>query len=113
VHAQLQALASNPSAKPLIESYDKRLSEAIAPLSEAQGHIESLYKEVVRADAAPTAAQIGAKDAALTKVMPQFDNWSRLQTELPALNKSLRSAGLAPVRPELAAPRDLNVADEE
>jgi hypothetical protein len=113
VHAQLQALASNPSAKALIESYDKKLSEAISPLSEAQGQIETLYKEAVRGDGAPTAAHISAKEALLTKVMPQFATWSRLQTELPALNKSLRGAGLAPVRPELAAPRDLNVADEE
>jgi photosystem II stability/assembly factor-like uncharacterized protein len=112
-HAQLQALAAKQPADPVIASYDKRLSEAISPLSEVQGQIETLYKEVVRGDAAPTAAQIGASEAALTKLMPLIESWSRLENELPALNERLRSAGLAPVSPKLPAPRDLNVADEE
>jgi photosystem II stability/assembly factor-like uncharacterized protein len=113
VHAQLQALAAKQPANVAIAGYDKKLSEAMAPLSDVQGHIETLYKEAVRGDAAPTAALTSASEATLTKFMPLIDTWSRLQSELRTLNESLRHAGLAPVRPELAAPRDLNVADEE
>jgi photosystem II stability/assembly factor-like uncharacterized protein len=112
-HAQLQALAAKQPAQAFIAGYDKRLSEALAPLSEVQGQVETLYKDVVRADAAPTAAQISASEAAQKKAMPLLETWNQLQSELPGVNKKLRSAGLAPVRPELAAPRDLNVADEE
>ncbi|MDB6100429.1 MAG: hypothetical protein JWO52_428, partial [Gammaproteobacteria bacterium] len=112
-HAQLQALAAKQPSQAFIAGYDKRLSEALAPLSEVQGQVETLYKDVVRADAAPTAAQISASEAAQKKAMPLLETWNQLQSELPGVNKKLRSAGLAPVRPELAAPRDLNVADEE
>jgi hypothetical protein len=112
-HAQLQAPAVKQPAPPFIATYDKRLSEALAPLSEVQGHMETLYKDVVRADAAPTAAEISASEAVQKKAMPLLETWNQLQSELPALNKKLRSAGLTPVRPELPAPRDLNVADEE
>jgi hypothetical protein len=112
-HGQLQTLAAKQPAQPFIASYDKRLSEALAPLSEVQSQVETLYKDVVRADAAPTAAQISASEAVQKKALPLLETWNQLQSELPALNKKLRSAGLTPVRPELPAPRDLNVADEE
>jgi hypothetical protein len=70
-HAQLQALAEKQPAKPLIASYDKRLSEVMSPLSDVQGQVETLYKDVVRAaDAAPTAAQVSASEAVQKKAMP-------------------------------------------
>jgi hypothetical protein len=112
-HAQLQALAAKLPTDSLIAGYDKRLSELISPLSEAQGQVETLYKEVVQDDAAPTTAQVSASEAVRKKALPLLETWNQLQSELPALNKRLRSARLAPVRPELAPPRDLNVADEE
>jgi photosystem II stability/assembly factor-like uncharacterized protein len=112
-HAQLQALAAKLPTDSLSAGYDKRLSEIISPLSEVQGHVETLYKEVVQDDAAPTTAQAGASEAVRKKALPLLERWHQLQSELPALNKRLRSARLAPVRPELAPPRDLNVADEE
>ena len=112
-HGQLQALAAKQPADSLIASYGKRLSELISPLSEVQGQVETLYKEVVRDDAAPTTAQVSASEAVRKKALPLLETWNQLQSELPALNKRLRSARLAPVRPELAPPRDLNVADEE
>jgi hypothetical protein len=112
-HAQLQALAAKLPTDSLIAGYDKRLSELISPLSEAQGQVETLYKEVVQDDAAPTTAQVSASEAVRKKALPLLETWNQLQSELPALNKRLRSARLAPLRPELAPPRDLNVADEE
>jgi hypothetical protein len=39
--------------------------------------------------------------------------WQQLQSGFPALNKTLKKAGLAVVRTDLAPPRDLNVADED
>ncbi|MFL6604765.1 MAG: WD40/YVTN/BNR-like repeat-containing protein [Steroidobacteraceae bacterium] len=112
-HTQLQALAAKQPAESSVTAYDKRLSELISPLSEAQEQVETLYKDVVRGDAAPTAAQLSASEAVRKKAPPLLETWNQLQNELPALNKRLRSAGLAPVRPELPVPRDLNVADEE
>jgi hypothetical protein len=112
-HGQLQALAAKRPADPAIANYDKRLSELLAPLDEVQSHSETLYKDVLPGDAAPTAALISASEAVQKKAAPLLQTWNQLQSELPALNRKLRSAGLTPVRPELAPPRDLNVADEE
>jgi len=39
--------------------------------------------------------------------------WQRLQADLPDLNKRLKAAKLTPIRPDLAPPRDENLADEE
>jgi hypothetical protein len=111
--AQLQARATKQPALPFTAAYGKRLSDAISPLKEIQGQVETLYKDVLRGDAAPNAAQISASDAVQKKALPLLGTWNQLQSELPALNRKLRSAGLAPLRPELPAPRDLNVADEE
>jgi hypothetical protein len=112
-HSQLEALAAKQPAEAFITSYDKKLSQFISPLSEVQGQVETLYKEAVRADAAPTAALLGTSETVRKKALPLLETWSQLQSELPAVNKRLRSARLTPVRPELPAPRDLNVADEE
>jgi len=42
-----------------------------------------------------------------------MQKWQQLQTELPAVNKALRSAHLGVLHPDLAPPRDRNMADEE
>jgi hypothetical protein len=112
-HGQLQALIAKRPADPAIANYDKRLSELLPPLEEVQSHSETLYKDVLPGDAAPTVALISASEAVQKKAAPLLQTWNQLQSELPALNRKLRSAGLTPVRPELAPPRDLNVADEE
>jgi photosystem II stability/assembly factor-like uncharacterized protein len=111
--AQLQAVAAKQPAPPFTAAYAKRLSDASSPLKEIQGQVETLYKDVVRGDAAPTATQISASETVQKKALPLLGTWNQLQGELQLLNKKLRNAGLAPVRPELPAPRDLNVADEE
>jgi hypothetical protein len=112
-HGQLQALTGKQPGEQTLTAYDKRLTEMQEPLVEAQGHVETLYKEVIRGDAAPTAAQIQAADTVRAKLTPLLATWNQLQKELPALNKTLRSAKLTPIRPEMPPPRDLNVADEE
>jgi hypothetical protein len=127
-HEQLQALVKKRPADALIAGYDQQLSallsakeepteatkaEATVRLPDVQGQIETLYNQVVMADAAPNAALVGASDAARNKLAAVLRAWNQLQAQLPDLNKKLRGAHLDPVRADLAPPRDLNVADEE
>ncbi len=74
-------------------------------LGRSAGAIAALYGEIDRADAAPTAAQLAAIDAtekdfsAVLKLWQQF-----LATDVPALNRQLKSAGLTELRLEAALP---------
>jgi hypothetical protein len=108
--------AQLPSAdvkNPLIAGYSQRLSELVEPLSEAQSNVDTLYKQIVKGDAAPTAALIAASGAEEAKLTALVTQWKQLQTELPAINKALRAARHREIRAELPPPRDQNVADEE
>ena len=82
-------------------------------LKEVQEQIAGLYAELARGDAAPTAAQMSASDSLQGKVTPLIAGWRKLQAELPDLNGRLRAAKLAPIRTDLAPPRDPNLADRE
>jgi hypothetical protein len=82
-------------------------------LKELQEQIAGLYAELTRGDAAPTAAQLAATDSLQRKLPELLDTWQKLQADLPDLNKQLRAAKLAPIRTDLAPPRDTNLADEE
>ena len=82
-------------------------------LREVQEQIAGLYAELARGDAAPTAAQLAATDSLQGKVTPLLESWRRLQADLPDLNGRLRAAKLAPIRTDLAPPRDPNLADQE
>jgi photosystem II stability/assembly factor-like uncharacterized protein len=139
--AQLKALAPGGATADALRAYQGRLSQLLgsdakkkaaakepdqkqekpspagepAPsnLKEVREHLAALYAELGRADAAPTAAQRGACDDAAGALAKLMTDWQALQADLPALNRLLRTAKLAPVRPGLAPPRDLNVADED
>ena len=124
--AQLKALASagTGATAAAIKGYEARLAALLASttpappsakptLSEVQSHLDSLYTEVTRADAAPTAAQVSASEAAEEASSGLLRTWQQLQADLPALNQRLRADRLAEVRTDLAPPRDLNVADED
>jgi len=111
--AQLQSLTGDSPQDHVIASFRQRLAELLEPLSDAQGHVDTIYKMVVKGDAAPTAAQIAASAAEEAKLTPLLATWKQLQTELPAVNKVLRAAQLGEIRAELPPPRDRNVADEE
>ena len=111
--AQLESLAGDSPKDPVIASFRQRLVALLEPLSEAQEHVDTLYKMVVKGDAAPTAAQTVASNAADAKVTPLFATWKQLQAGLPALNKAMRAAHLGKIRADLPPPRDRNVADEE
>ena len=127
-HEQLQALVKKRPADDAIVSYDQKLSallsakeapshetkdEATVLLPDLQEQIEMLYNEVLQGDAAPNAALVEASEAARNKLTSVLRTWNQLQTQLPDLNKRLRSAKMPPVRADLAPTRDLNVADED
>jgi hypothetical protein len=108
---QLKPLLARQPANKDAADFDQQLAKL--QLTDVQGHIDTLYKEVIRGDGAPTAALVAASDEAAGKLAPQLSSWEQLQKQLPELNRKLRNARLPPVRPELAPPRDLNAADED
>ena len=129
--AQLKALKPTGAAAQAVADYQARLTalleskdegSAASPkpagtpqqlLPDVQGHISALYEDLLRGDAAPTAAQLAATAAARETLAGLLTGWRALQAELPDLNRQLQAAGLAPVRSDLAPPRDLNAADED
>jgi len=127
---QLKMLPPTESVADAIRSYDARLSALLGsakqkegpetgsgaermPLPDVQEHIATLYTEVTRSDAAPTAAQLSAGEAAEKALQSLTSEWNQLQRDLPALNARLRGAKLTPVRADQLPARDLNMADEE
>ena len=82
-------------------------------LKDLQEQIAGLYTEVTRGDGEPTAAQFAAAATAQGTLAGLLGSWQKLQAELPDLNKHLKASKLAPVRTDLAPPRDANLADEE
>ena len=83
-------------------------------LETLNGDLATLYDQVGRADAAPTAAQGAASARALSEWQAVDHDWQQLRgTETQAINQILRRAHLAPLKPELAPPEDLDLADNE
>jgi len=78
-----------------------------------QEQIAGLYAELTRGDGEPTAAQAAATTAVEGTLARLMETWQKLQADLPELNKRLTGARLAPIRTDLAPPRDANLADEE
>ena len=79
-------------------------------LSRTAGTIGALYGEIDRADAAPTAAQLAAISAAESDSRATLKLWQDFQSsDLPTLNRQLKSAGLAELQPASAR----NAAGEE
>jgi photosystem II stability/assembly factor-like uncharacterized protein len=109
--AQLQALGDVQDR--VITDFRQHLVEMKEPLSTAQENVDMLYKQVVRGDAAPTAALIAASEAEEAKLTPLLASWKQLQTGLPKVNEALRATHRKEIRAELPPPRDQNVADEE
>ena len=72
-------------------------------LGRSAGAIAGLYGELDRADAAPTAAQLAAIDATEKDFSAILKLWQEFQaTEVPALNRQLKSAGLTELHLEAA-----------
>ena len=70
-------------------------------LGRTAGTISALYGELERSDAAPTGAQLAAIDAAEKDSSAVLKLWQEFQaTDVPALNRKLKSAGLTELRLE-------------
>ena len=130
VRAQLRALKPDGAAQAAVLDCQARLAELLGPaapaaatapkaaaeqplLADVQSHFATLYTELTRADAAPTAAQRRATDAEEQAYGALAARWQQLRDALPALNAQLRAAGLGAVRTDLPPPRDPNLADQE
>jgi photosystem II stability/assembly factor-like uncharacterized protein len=130
--AQLKALKPAGAAAKALSDYQARLAALMeskeepgdqpgkapaapprALLPAVQGRIGALYAELLRGDAPPTAAQLAATASLRESLGGLLDAWRRLQGELADLNRQLKAAGLAPVRADLAPPRDVNAADRD
>jgi len=73
-------------------------------LGRSAGAIAGLYGELDRADAAPTSAQLAAIDETEKDFSAVLKLWQEFQaSDLAALNRQLKSAGLAELRIEAAA----------
>jgi len=135
--AQLKALTATGATRDAVRNYQGRLAsltgstepnatdttaESATPqpgatpppnLKEVQEQIAGLYAELTRGDGEPTAAQAAATTAVEGTLARLMETWQKLQADLPELNKRLTGARLAPIRTDLAPPRDANLADEE
>jgi photosystem II stability/assembly factor-like uncharacterized protein len=133
IDAQLKALKPAGATADAVHAYQQRLADLLgtgkkkpgeeaaqsagtAPqvsLPDLQERVAGLYGEVTRADAAPTAAQRSATDAAQEALAGKLAEWHKLAADLTALNRQLQAAKLAEVRPDLAPPRDQDIADRD
>jgi photosystem II stability/assembly factor-like uncharacterized protein len=113
--AEARALAARlaPLLKPEKAAQPEKSAEAVAPrrLPEVQADISSLYTAVMRSDAPPTEAQLRESVEAGKALTGLVGSWRAIEMRLPALNAHLRSAGLAPVSPQVAPPVDLDSID--
>jgi photosystem II stability/assembly factor-like uncharacterized protein len=98
------ATALQSQLKPIVEaqkSAPTAASNSVTPpptLSQVNGQLAALYGMVDNADAAPTDSQLKALVSLkhdFSDVMVRWNQWSTV--ELPAFNKQLRDAGLAPL----------------
>jgi hypothetical protein len=110
--SQLHALGDKAGpATQAIKDFNTKL--AALSLSELQTQLNGLYAQVGNGAAAPTTAQVAAASAAGERLEKALEQWKQLQAGLPALNQTLKKAGLIPIRTGMAPPRDLNAADED
>ena len=129
VRTQLEKLsqqATGPQAES-IQALEKKLvtmlsgpeqsnaaSAAQPTLSRANSDATSLYGEVGKADAAPTAAQVSATDAVERDLSIALKQWNDIKnSDLPALNRRLHGAGLPEVKLAVMAGVNESEGDEE
>ena len=83
-------------------------------LTRANAAVDALYTGVGQADAAPTTAQINAAADTERDLSGLMKRWEEIKnSDLPALNRQLKSANLPEIHPESKAPTDESQADIE
>jgi hypothetical protein len=129
VREQLQKLAgsSNESLRGSIKSLDDQISGLLdvpkdssvsaspAPnLTGANKNLLALYKEVERADAEPTVAQLEAFSKTSGELAAALKPWNELKnTQLVALNRQLSASGMPEVRLDLRSQQPESGSNEE
>jgi photosystem II stability/assembly factor-like uncharacterized protein len=128
-HEQLQKLTPQASGSlaEAISSLDKKVAELLgggggffAPpspnptLGRANGEAATIYAEVGRADATPTAAQLSAAQDTEKIFAAVSSQWKKLMSvDLPALNKQLHGANLPEIRLESKSSEEEDSGDIE
>jgi photosystem II stability/assembly factor-like uncharacterized protein len=124
--ATLLNTASSP-LKEQLGALDNKVSELLegekesaaggekAPsLTYTNGNLVELYKQVERADAAPTQAQVEGSTKSETVLAPMLTHWNDLKSrDIPQLNQQLKSGGLAALRLDLPPQQQEGGEDEE
>jgi photosystem II stability/assembly factor-like uncharacterized protein len=125
LRAQAEPLATGDATKltSALKAYREHVELVIAGddkaaaspgLETLNGNIATLYNQLNRADAAPTQAQSVAAAHAMADWQLIEVGWKRVRdTDTAELNRELRRAKLTLLKPELAPPRDLDLADIE
>ena len=127
VHEQFEDLAESASAaiKQPVKTLDTRIAELLdgakdsdksetkPALSEANADLIALYKEVEKADAEPTRAQIESFEILGRRLSEELRAWDQLKSnQLAKLNQQLRSAGQKQIQLDLP-PREPEHAHNE
>jgi photosystem II stability/assembly factor-like uncharacterized protein len=126
---QLQKLEEQATGatKDSVQAFHKRLaavlgvpSGLLAPVAEqvtlaqVSGEVTTLYGQVWQVDAEPTKAQLEAAAATEHAAAEVMQRWDELKSsDLPVLNRELRSAHLPEVQPESDAHKEEAPQDEE
>jgi hypothetical protein len=119
---QLHKLAGQAGApaKASITAFETKLNDVLgksggffaAPspqitLSRMNADVSTLYGDVDRADAAPNLAQLNAMAETERNFTPLMQRWNALKsTDLPALNRELRSANLPQINLQAPPPSE-------
>jgi photosystem II stability/assembly factor-like uncharacterized protein len=109
-----------------LQSYDRKIDALVQGhetdktvkrsrgLEALNGDLATLYDQVGRADAAPTAVQSAAAAEAIGEWGALAAAWQQLRgADTATLNTVLRQAQQSPLLPQLAPPEDLDLADNE
>jgi hypothetical protein len=95
----ITALAKKVSALLEPQSESSAATRPQATLTAVSSEANTLYREVDRADAAPTASQEAAAAEVERESAEVLRRWNSIKTsDLPALNRQLRGAGLPEIR---------------
>ena len=123
--SKVSEAAGGPLTKS-IQTLDTQLSELLdgakdsaksgksePALNATNKNLISLYKEIEKADAAPTAAQTDASSKTEAETDTLLQRWDKLKTNVAALNERLSAAGLQKLDFDLRSPQGGGDEDED
>jgi hypothetical protein len=83
-------------------------------LTDTNGNLLELYKQVEQADAAPTQAQVEASTKTETGLTSMLTHWNDMKNkDIPVVNEQLKSGGLPALRLDLPPQQQAGGEDEE